>query len=721
MRVEMYKISYGNYKFTAEIDTGAEVGDNQITLWYCEKIPMDALSLAQINTQLLLKALKEPHKSLLMPYLDEIKQNHKQTLEQEMSAIIKPYSSQKLPGEIKRKIRRMREKIRVTLEQLETQFMQQEILTLERTCFDLDAIEKDYQIYGEWKFLRDFLFEEATYENIRNFCHDFASNPSTRSIVESREGRWIKRNALYTRNLLSVVGEQALLANDGSYMRLAREFFRWLDLHLEEILNHPEYQHLNKLDSIDKTSTHESDTYIRPAIELFKTLPGIAIRYSCQGVSGKVNMNPYEILTITPHEEFASITFSGISYLIHDAISARLSQFASITTQRIPCNFTAGLILRSTGNNLRFREELYLLARQLHYMLDTEQRELSPTTPVKIIQAWENANHPEYPPQIEHNGGILAGRLTWLCQPENIEYTLSRLNHFNHWAKARDLLYYEDRQSLYNIKALLIKEAYQSGTIQLSGYIDGSPTFPFHLMINHACYMAGELLLETLKDSQSSNHEETARHLFQRLTGQPFQAPENVEQLDQKKIEGLIQNELEELIQQALQRRQPIPYQQLEALLIYPMDLLNTTSRYLYDWDTLNAGDLRKLDPEGLSLLSFHYESDTASYIFHLPYRTGEEFLPAKHIQQIKGKASQERQEYGTFYGRAITEEESINHPIEEILYSLGIYIGRNFPRRLERKKEQFQPLHNWNLQDFEDEEYPHDTKQLQRKKNQQA
>ncbi|GER87813.1 hypothetical protein KDW_19750 [Dictyobacter vulcani] len=705
MRVEMYKISYENYKFTAEIDTGAEVGENQLTLWYCEKVALDALSLAQLNTELLLKALKEPHKSLLLPYLEEIKHNHKQTFEHEMGEILKPFSSQKLPGEIKRKVKRIRAKIQQTLEQLESQFMQQEVLTLERDCFDLTAIEKDYQIYGEWKFLRDFFFEEATYENIRKFCHDFATNATTRAIVASREGRWIKRNALYTRNLLSVVGEQALLANDSSYMRLAREFFRWLDLHLEDVLQDPEYQRLSKLDAIDRTSTHESDISLRPAIDLYKSLPGVTIRYSCQGVSGKIKLDGYELLAITPHEEFASISFSSISYLIHDAISARLQQFTAITTERIPCNFTNGIILRSTGNNLRFREELYLLGLQLHQMLSESQHKQEPEPPVQCLKTWETANHPEYPPHIDHAGGILPARLTWLCRTENIENTLSLLSHFNHWAKARDLLYYEDRQGLYAIKTLFLSEAYQNGTIQLTGYIDGSPAFPFHLMVDYATTMATETILETLNDIEDNQQAEPAKKLFQRITGQPYKPQENQEILDRTQAEELIQRELETLIQHALESRQPIPYQQLEELLVYPMDLLNTTSRYLYSWDTLREGDLRKLDPEGLSLLSFHYESETANYTFHLPYRTAEAFLPAKHIQQIRGQASVERREYGTFYGRTITEEESISHPIEEILYALGIYSGQNFPRHLERKKERPLPASEWNFGELYEEE----------------
>ncbi|GCE18792.1 hypothetical protein [Dictyobacter kobayashii] len=727
MRVEMYKLAYGNYKFLAEIDTGAEVGDNQLTLWYSEKLAMDTLSLAQLETNLLLKALKEPHKSLLLPYLEEIKHNQQQDIEKEIAALIQPFSTQKLPGNIKQQIKQLRKKIQHSLKTLETTFMQKEILTLERDCFDMSLLENDCHIYGEWQFLRDFFFEEATYENIRNFCHAFAVDEALRLECLKHEGRWAKRNALFTRNLLSVVGEKALLSNDGSYMRIARELFRWIDLHLEEILIHPEYQRLNALDQPNKGTTHDSDASIRSAIELFKSMPGVAIRHSCQGVTAKVDMGEYALLTITPHEEYAYIAFNTLSYLLHDAIMARLPKLSSITTERIPCNFNTGLFLRSTGNNLRFREEIYLLAHQLHNLIAKEPEAKISN---RLVTGWETASNPVYPPQANEIGNILPGRLIWLCYAQQIEQTLFQLNHLNHWAKASDRLYYDDRQGLYKIKALFLMQAYENGTILPGGYVDGSVVFHKNFAIETAASIAADFLLETLEEQQQDNsstlYGNIAIQLFQRITSQPFSQQNKTLRLilEQAQAEIAIQGYLKNLIAQALQSRQPIPYQQLEELLIFPGDILElaiSRHRHINTWNDLDKSDQRKLDPEGLSLISFHYESASAKYIFHLPFRTAQEFLPEELIAQLRSQVNTERKEYGSAYGRTITAEESINHPIEDILKILGVNIGNTCPRKLERKKEQVYSNYQWdNNNEDEDEDggYQQYLYQIPRKKH---
>ncbi|GHO85492.1 hypothetical protein [Dictyobacter formicarum] len=716
MRVEMYKLAYGNYKFYAEIDTGAEVGDNQLTLWYSEKLALETLSLAQLDAKLLLKALKEPHKSLLLPYLDEVKHTQQQSIEKEIAQLLQPFSTKKVPEKVKQRIRQLRKKIHSTLQKLEASFIQKEILTLERDYFDLSSIEKDCHIYGEWHFLRDFFFEEATYENIRRFCHEFALDEAVRIEAIAHEGRWAKRNALFTRNLLSVVGEKALLSNDGGYMRIARELFRWIDLHLEEILTNPEYQRINALDQPNKGTppTHDSDASIRPAIELFKSLPGTAIRHSCQGVTAKIDMGTYSLLTITPHEEYAYIAFNTMSYLVHDAIIARINEFPSITTERIPCNFNTGLFLRSTGDNLCFREEIYQLARQIYSISAEGSGANTNNAPGQLITGWETASNPVYPPQSYDSIDILPGRLAWLCLPEQIERTLLQLSHLNHWAKAAHRLYYDDRQGLYTIKAMFLKQAYQNGTMLPAGYVDGSVVFPKSFALESAATMAADFLLEILEEQKRGNpsvlYSNIAMQLFQRITGQDFtQQDKNLPIiLKQEQAETAIQGYLQNLIAQAQQTRQPIAYQQLEELLIFPGDILDiaiTRYRYISTWDDLDKNELRKLDPEGLSLISFHYESTSAKYIFHLPFRTAQEFLPENIVAQLRGHVSTERKEYGTAYGRTITAEESNNHPIEEILQTLGVNISKVCPRNLERKKEPIQQYNRWNDPNIEDED----------------
>jgi len=63
MYIEMYTFKVGNFKFTVELDTGAEVGEHQLILWYSEKKDITTIPLKEIESTLLLKALKEPYYS----------------------------------------------------------------------------------------------------------------------------------------------------------------------------------------------------------------------------------------------------------------------------------------------------------------------------------------------------------------------------------------------------------------------------------------------------------------------------------------------------------------------------------------------------------------------------------------------------------------------------------------------------------------------------------
>jgi len=690
MRIEMYKIVYDTHKFSAEMDTSAEVGEHQIILWYSEKISLETLPLKQLKLQLLLKALKEPYKSQLVPVLEQQKKMHREHIEQDIRELQRPFQNRKLPGATKQQIKQLRTQLQHTLTSVDAAFLQQNILPLERYCFDLASIEKECEVYGESYYLRDFFFEEVNYGTIRTFCYEFATNPAYRQDIREKKAPWIQRNALFTQNLFSIVGEKALLANDGSYIRQAREFFRWLDLHYKEVLAHPEYQRLSETDSSGVINHTDKETAMRPIIELMQSIPALVCRDYCQGITGKVEIYPYALLPNTSHEEYAYITFNTLSYFIHDTIIASLHAYPNITTDRIPCDFTSSLLLRSTGDNLRFRAELLQLAQQLYSITQQTQEDVQAAN--DSIQYWNNTCYPKYQAQPNDPGGILPGRLNWLCQPAAIEKTLHHLSHINHWAKATDLLYYDDRQGLYSIKAAIIAQASSSGTIIPISYVDGSPAFRHNFSTEVAASTATELLFEelnTFPHMESDEDNTIAHQLYQHITGQSFQPKENCTHLIAEQIEHTIHDSLLRLINQALQSRQPIPYQDLMELFIYPTDLIEIPwSRYVGNWDTLNPSEQRKLDPEGLSLIGFHYSSNNADYHFHLPYRSAEQFLSAELLHQLRTQTSQERHEYASSYGRPITSAESESYPIEEILQALGVNIGNVCPRKLERKTE---------------------------------
>lgn len=301
--------------------------------------------------------------------------------------------------------------------------------------------------------------------------------------------------------------------------------------------------------------------------------------------------------------------------------------------------------------------------------------------------------------QTQQTGDLTAWQLEKLCQPENIERTMHLLFALNHWAKAREHLFYADRQALYGIKTSLLRQAYASSLIEARGYIDGSGGFGSELAFDMAADIAAEGLVWRLEematepDRAESDYDGITHRLYTKITGRETLSAEEVEALDVAQVREYILGRLQTLEREARETRRPIPCDALMELCIAPSDLLYVEGRRYYDlgnwdsWNELDESDLRKLDPEGLSLVAFHYTSANAHYIFHLPLRLAETCVPEWIIAQLKG-APRTSRESGEYYGRAVSEAESLQLPIADILRELGVDIAATCPRQLEDKRE---------------------------------
>jgi hypothetical protein len=291
-------------------------------------------------------------------------------------------------------------------------------------------------------------------------------------------------------------------------------------------------------------------------------------------------------------------------------------------------------------------------------------------------------------------------QLEALCGTERIERTMYLLFVLNHWAKARDRLFFADRQGLYRVKAALLRQAYTQGAVSTWCYIDGSAAFGEELAFDMAADIAAEGLLWRLEDlgvsppdEQEDTYDQIAHRLYTRITGRETIVASEVEALASERVRDYILARLHDLEREARATRRPIPHASLSELCIAPSDLLLIHHRRYYElsswdsWDQLEESDLRKLDPEGLSLIAFQYISPGACYVFHLPLRLAEEFVPEWVIGQLKRVpwASRERGEY---YGRAVTEAESLQQPVAQILQELGVDIATICPRQLSDKRE---------------------------------
>lgn len=270
----------------------------------------------------------------------------------------------------------------------------------------------------------------------------------------------------------------------------------------------------------------------------------------------------------------------------------------------------------------------------------------------------------------------------------------------NHWAKARDRLFFADRQGLYEVKMVILRQAYAASKIIAYAYIDGIEGFGADLAFERAADTAAETIvwrLEELADNsvleQRDICDRIACQFYTRMTGKTQIISADVTTLDVGRVAEYILARLHELEREARNTRQPIPCRKLMDLCIAPGDLLSIQDRRYYElgswdsWDQLDGSDLRKLDPEGLSLIAFHYLSPTAHYVFHQPLRLAEAFLPAWQVAQLKGAPWTSR-ERGEYYGRTITEAESLQQPIADILRQLGVDIMAICPRQLSDKQD---------------------------------
>jgi hypothetical protein len=305
-------------------------------------------------------------------------------------------------------------------------------------------------------------------------------------------------------------------------------------------------------------------------------------------------------------------------------------------------------------------------------------------------------------PQIPDSTGLTSSQLEQLCQPEQLERTLHLLFYMNHWAKARERLFFADRQGLYQVKAAVLRRAYAVGAIEAVAYINGTQGFGKDITLDIAADIAAEVLIERLAglsdpDPYMSDIHEKYNHMacqfYTRMTGKEVASPSDIGTLDIQQVREYIYARLQELKQQARATCRAIPYSELKALCVAPTDLLYIQDRRFYyldtwdSWDSLDASDLRKLDPEGLSLIAFRYTSPITYYVFHLPFRQAEALLSAQRVYKLKHTPATSR-EFGVYYGRPITEPESLEHPIEEILQELGVDIAAICPRQLSNKQE---------------------------------
>src|SRR5260370_22614432 len=189
--------------------------------------------------------------------------------------------------------------------------------------------------------------------------------------------------------------------------------------------------------------------------------------------------------------------------------------------------------------------------------------------------------------------GLTTSRLAQLCGAEQIEHTMHLLCALNHWAKARDHLFFADRQGLYEVKTAILGQAHAAGHIEAYAYIDGIEGFGAELAFDMAATIAADGIAWRLEElSTASSIEEydiddrMVCQFYTSMTGKTEITSAEVEALDAQHIEAYIRVRLEELEREARDTRQPIPYNKLMELCIAPNDLLYIQDCRFYELGT---------------------------------------------------------------------------------------------------------------------------------------
>lgn len=194
---------------------------------------------------------------------------------------------------------------------------------------------------------------------MRNFCRKFAQDEAYRAACLARTLDWAVRDDLFERNNHPFLGPP-IRAPWPPFRAIGQADTTWhfIKQHANAIIALPEYQRIQALDAGFTPSAGELDPEIAPAVAAFNAVPGVSTKWSCQGVSGVVRYGGYDILTVSAHQRFASITFAEFPDLpAWPLVLEAYNQIARWDRD--------SLTLFSTGDNILFRQAALALAQAL--------------------------------------------------------------------------------------------------------------------------------------------------------------------------------------------------------------------------------------------------------------------------------------------------------------------------------------------------------------------
>lgn len=225
---------------------------------------------------------------------------------------------------------------------------------------------------------------------------------------------------------------------------------------------------------------------------------------------------------------------------------------------------------------------------------------------------------------------------------------LTKLFHLNHWAKAGEILTRRDRDVLYEIKGNQIRQLNKQGKLILSRVIERPNTLLNSLYSNA---WSGPVIDCALDSIDATLEERDLR-----------------EALDQ-------------LYHKAQDEDKPLDEMALDQLGVVPIAFgaeAGSLEEVIDNWDEVQFA----IDPCWYWLAEYLTREALPRFCFHVPYRIAQEFFGVHDLAHSES----ESREFGEQFGRAITEEESLEFPILELVQFFGKR-EEDFPNKLRTRE----------------------------------
>lgn len=196
---------------------------------------------------------------------------------------------------------------------------------------------------AQWQFVRSFFLDDAqNIALIQKFCERLAHDPNYRAAALRRDTPWAKRNDLFLRNCFNPYFQpNPCLRQLGGIVSA----YRYFTENTDAILIHPDYQRIHAHDTATVSQPQQPDPYIAPIVTALNSLPNTKTLASCQGVSGTLDIEGINIMTLSTHARYAYIWFVDLPA----ALARRLYVHPAITYETLPHP-----TLRATDDNAAF-------------------------------------------------------------------------------------------------------------------------------------------------------------------------------------------------------------------------------------------------------------------------------------------------------------------------------------------------------------------------------